>query len=696
MLQAHSNRLSSKKDVATLNVLSNKQQVFKFIVDVDSCIEAISYNVAVEDANFEFSTNATWSYGASTANNPWSTTTPVTIKNKMVIKEGTNITINNMHFEFSSQAQLIIERGATLTINGTTLTADTRCDTATMWHGVEVWGTTGAYQSHIVGGIRNSGQFILHNSVVEDAMVGVTNAKHHQNSLNNPLENYFVTGFTGGVIKAFSTTFRNNKKDIQFTDYFSTNNGNTYNDLSYFKGCRFVTDAHLNNLNLNPKEHVVMRRVKGIRFLGCTFEIIGDGLTAYTDKTQRGYGIKTYEALFSVAEKCNVPDYSNAPCELAYQEPSVFNNLYYGVYAHGGNVSTQTARITNSNFDNNFRAILFVNLLESEVTNNRIFVGYNLSYGSNFNDLAYGLYMKGCSQYKVENNDFSTSNGYYGVYVNNSGQEANEIYRNNFTNFTVACQAANINGDIFTSNGAKGLEFRCNQYFNTQDFDIYVSSGRVKSFQGLCYDDLGPVNNVFSYTAMYGDYWLEDAPATTIQSTYRYRPSSGVNLKPRDGYFNVNNNTGIGECSSLPAFNYTDNCPVRDNRVINVEGSLVFSRLKVMNTNLNQPYRYAFTETFEHFKGKSKISTFSTFTGKENVTIYPNPAKTQFTIAHNLNVVDGEIVLTVYDVMSKALLKQTLTSNEQQINTKMLKSGIYFYTLTQNNNTIKTAKLMIE
>ncbi|MDG1476774.1 MAG: T9SS type A sorting domain-containing protein, partial [Vicingaceae bacterium] len=82
-------------------------------------------------------------------------------------------------------------------------------------------------------------------------------------------------------------------------------------------------------------------------------------------------------------------------------------------------------------------------------------------------------------------------------------------------------------------------------------------------FYSVCTNVMSPANNQFSYTAQYGDYWLESTPLTTIQSTYRYSPfTTGYNLKPRQGFFNISN-TIEQTCSSFPNFNNINSCPDR-------------------------------------------------------------------------------------------------------------------------------------
>ena len=78
------------------------------------------------------------------------------------------------------------------------------------------------------------------------------------------------------------------------------------------------------------------------------------------------------------------------------------------------------------------------------------------------------------------------------------------------------------------------------------------------------------------------------------------------------------------------------------------------------------------------------------------VQVFPNPTKEQFTLSHNLNLNDGLITLVVYDVMGRSLITETIDKEMQVINSTSLKSGVYFYSVVQNNTTVKTDKLVIK
>jgi len=232
--------------------------------------------------------------------------------------------------------------------------------------------------------------------------------------------------------------------------------------------------------------------------------------------------------------------------------------------------------ITQNNFNDNWRGIYLKGLTVPDVSDNVFDVGQIVALPINNNTVSYGLYLDNSTGYKVENNIFNTThNGYLGVYVNNSGTASNEIYRNTFNNLTVASQAAQINGDASSLYTQKGLVFRCNQYNSTSNYDILVSSGIIKNFEGTCIPNnlQSPANNQFSYTAIGGDYWLNNNVFNF--STYEYSPGgNSSNLPPRtintgftSDYINISN-TAEQSCTNQPPFDYNKSCPLRKRRII--------------------------------------------------------------------------------------------------------------------------------
>lgn len=108
-----------------------------------------------------------------------------------------------------------------------------------------------------------------------------------------------------------------------------------------------------------------------------------------------------------------------------------------------------------------------------------------------------------------------------------------------------------------------------------------------------------------------------------------------------------------------------------------------------------------FTETFEIVtpnNSNQRLAPINEIKGNatSEVTIYPNPTKEQFTLTNNYNFEQGNVTLTIYDLMGRTMFTEMVTTKNQIINTTSLKQGVYFYHLTQNNNQLNNGKLVIE
>jgi len=738
-------------------------------VNPECCSEYQAYDVSSEDGTNEYSLNTTWTIG----NNPFGIVnfnTPVYVKDNLTIKSGAIITITGMKFHFAPNARLIIEDGAKLYLNSSVLTSDSRCGNGTMWWGVEVWGQGLQSNQYF-----QSGWFVSNNSIISNAMTATANYKNQLNSLGTPS---IAMGNNGGLIQLTDVALVNNRHDVIMQQYQSWAgiNGTSFpvDDQSFFVNTNFTTSAQLNNPSILPYYHVLIENVSGILFSGCKFSNTAPvGTYAYDE---RGMGIVSNPSKFKVINNL--------------QSTSKFTNLYRGILAYAYQNPKHTAHITNSSFNNIWRGVSLNQVEFSHVSDNTFDVGSNVNLTSS--GTSFGLFLDGCPDFKVAYNAFSSSfGGYLGVGVNNSGVNYNEIYKNTFNELTIGTQASEINGDGSSENSQIGLVFKCNNYTDIKDYDILVSSGKVQSYQGFCYNETTPANNQFSYTAQHGDYWLKDAPDVSINSTYRYSNSTAShNLAPRTtaygfgmDYINLTN-TGEQNClTSLPFFDEAKSCPVKDlysgsdggmeKELTEKEGelesllellndaqldpiqketieellafvkteisqlksdlirSILFADMKINNSELSEntasltakylanqlllkkllpakeyssvkvAFDPEYIELVEMITPPSKTANLATDVAKDSrvgakVSLYPNPAKEQFNIVHNLSVENGVIILNVYDLMGRTLINQPINNTETTVNTSGLKTGVYFYAITQNSVTIKTDKLLIE
>ena len=69
--------------------------------------------------------------------------------------------------------------------------------------------------------------------------------------------------------------------------------------------------------------------------------------------------------------------------------------------------------------------------------------------------------------------------------------------------------------------------------------------------------------------------------------------------------------------------------------------------------------------------------------------VYPNPGTGQLNIKTSINNVDFELI----NLNGQVVIRKRLDENQSDINTEILKSGIYFYRLIdKKNKTVETGK----
>jgi hypothetical protein len=78
-----------------------------------------------------------------------------------------------------------------------------------------------------------------------------------------------------------------------------------------------------------------------------------------------------------------------------------------------------------------------------------------------------------------------------------------------------------------------------------------------------------------------------------------------------------------------------------------------------------------------------------------SINIYPNPNSGIFTINHSINYQELPI-LTVYDILGKKVMENTLPNSTQTIDMSGFNKGVYFATISTKNGQIKTLKMVLK
>ena len=444
------------------------------------------------------SNDGVWTDG----NNPFENqSSPIRITSDLIFTTGSHTTINNMVFEFDEDADLIIEKGASVYLHGTTWTS-LSCEDI-MWPGVDLLGTTNAANSidqlPVSGG--DQGYLNLSNSVIENAMIGIDVGG---NVANN----------AGGIVRASNTDFKNNQNDVMFRKYHYQSGVNYIQNKSYFNSCTFVTDEHLNNNNLSPENHVYLNRVDKIQFRNCSFMNKTD-ISTY-DWLHRGRGIFSYSSSFQVIG-------SNDPWSMSAADNSTsFYKLTYGIHSYGFNNLRSFYKCAKNEFQYCLYGIVNNNTDNVQIYLNNFTLPDAAGFTSN-NTVERGIYLSNSTGYVVEQNFFDGSNDAnvsdtypcaMGIWVHNSGDESNEIRNNDFDEMRLGTYVTGNNIDYVqnvdstpdTQSDQTGLQLLCNTYTNGRT-DIFRASNTSMRWvqggnQGTEYSDpninIIPAGNRFS------------------------------------------------------------------------------------------------------------------------------------------------------------------------------------------------------
>ncbi len=440
----------------------------------------------------------------------------------VIVDSGATLTVT-CRVEMVSSARLIVRPGGKLVVDGGTLTS--ACP-GEMWQGIEVLGDRTKRQLPQYQGtveLRNG-------ATIENAHCGIRTGLQGDAS--------YAT--TGGIIRAEDAYFINNRRSVEFLSY--TNhalNGNVANNQSYFSGCSFTVD----NDNLFSQnngqfiDHVTLWDVKGIDFNGCAFE------NATTAQGDRRHAIYAEDAGFTVDKRCTDPVYNPSTCTCNAFVRSTFSGFAIAIEANtSGNQFP--VKIDHSRFSENGTGVRINGNHFATVTR----CDFDLTTNPQEWRYLYGLYLSGCSGFKVEANQFDGTVQYVdgittGVYVKGSGSSVNSLYKNEFDNLSYGIHAYGNNS---------GLQIRCNE-FGGNGADIFVPSGSsIASSQGSLQTSAGNKfmqaygYNIFNGGAQTITYYYKNS--TTNSYAEPVLNSSGVSVTPS----NTANNCASTLCGITP------------------------------------------------------------------------------------------------------------------------------------------------
>lgn len=479
-----------------------------------------TFDEGINETNVTF--NSVWS---------WNQLNDYLISGTVEIANGTFYIVDS-EIHFGPNGKIIINPGAKLVVQNSTLTSGNCGD---FWKGIELQGNASAPQNS-----NSQGQLIIENSVIENALQGV--------SVYGTLGSQIDWSKTGGIVKSTNSTFKNNWKDVAFLSY-------TFPNDSRFTETEFITTQSLKN-GINPGWHVTMYDVNGVIFEGCEFR----NTVPQASNFHKGSGIKSIDSKFSLTGLC-----VSSPCQNIIH--SSINNLDFGVDATGSNLN-QAVDVSFVNFTNVIRGIQLTGTRNSRVIENNI----QLNNSLNLNDEVVGIHLISCEKHEVENNMIDSQNGIvtsWGIIIDNSNlggisKATNLVYRNELHNLTYGITTFNENAALATNNGAStvvpgtGLVFKCNRFYNGDISDI-TALGAVAINQGICNSLLhDPSNNVFSENpTSQADIWYM-SNNYNMRYFYDYSSNPAFRTEPMSNLYNAAN-TDLFACDNI--FKYSESCP---------------------------------------------------------------------------------------------------------------------------------------
>ena len=364
---------------------------------------------------------------------------------EIIVKSGVTLTVSS-NLKMVKASKIIVEPGAKLVVNGGEIVG--AC--GEYWNGIRLEGNKNLPQTE-----SNQGVVELNNALISDARDAISVIGENSNWEK-----------TGGIIKATNTTFKNNRRSIEFMSY---GEGSNVNNVSYFRNCTFTWDDDLLANESTVQSHITMYQVKGVDFKGCTFK---DERTSTTGLTT--HGILTNQAGYIVNKYLLIPGHGGT---TAVYKNTSFENLTYGIRAE--EADDKLCKIQNSVFDDNDKGIYVTNTDNLYVVNNTF----------NVKSIAHsmGLAAQNSTNFTIQKNDFlGTSNTYAtaGLQIMSSGEDNNLVKQNRFVNLYAGFQALGVNYGINT-----GLELNCNSFSSCQiGIDVHAfplnNATGIKSVQG--------------------------------------------------------------------------------------------------------------------------------------------------------------------------------------------------------------------
>ncbi|MCK6611603.1 MAG: T9SS type A sorting domain-containing protein [Bacteroidia bacterium] len=507
-------------------------------------------DLKVEEEVFEITQSQTW--GASTFHN---------FNTNVTVKSGATLTING-NVTFSTDNWLQIEPGAKVIIDGGKIYNS--CNEN--WEGIHIAGDPQKLQSPT----SNQGYLFLKDAEIANADVAVSTTALNANGTID----WSKTG--GGIVVAVNTTFKNNKRHVEFMEYKKSNNYS-----ASFTNCVFELNqvCHAPTPTVDCLKNMTMVTawgVHGIKFIGCEFKNLDGAHNADQANYNRGLGIYTLDATIQVGASID-------PITCLPQDRGLFSNLTKGiesVHSPSFTLSGQT-NIKHQDFELNDKAIVIENGVGYNVYKNN----FNLYVPSNYyNRLASptdlelgttgiaGIYTNSASGFLLEQNNFTYPNANHSaneivagfVLQNSDGNGGSGNVRlNQLSDAYLGCQ---------TQQNNLALQISCNQFTDNANAinlnPVSNSSNYETPFFGFCDPNNQDIRTDY-FNTFYTNLTYDAANYKVAPKTYVVKPGE-IDRPDQSKSLNVN----VDYCQGIGSVVPKDNCLLTANIQDNCAGTI--------------------------------------------------------------------------------------------------------------------------
>jgi len=508
------------------------------------------------------------------------------LQHNLIIDSTASLTIHNSRVNFPRDASITIKRGGKLILDNALLTS---CNNDEMWGGIQVWGDSAKPQTDLTA----HGKLEIKNgSIIENAHNAVIMARvDNQSGAGNIHWDY-----TGGIIEAENSVFRNIGRAVAFLSYHNKHipSGYEMKNASKIEYCQFINNRRLNISSKRLFAFITMFDVLNVAVRGNTF----------TNEAPRSADVTGNMGIYLEHAHLNLN--ANIP---AFQ--NTFQGLRHGIYVRNFNQAYRL-QVKNNKFIDNYRGIRIENSVQPKIIGNEFKIKgwdeeiniygcyvnpFYQSYDSTY--ASYGLMLDKSSGYTVEGNDFSSYNGVSvssnnigfdrqtGIVVSESGPAANELYGNRFHDLLVGIRAQGVNGQ-YGPILSFGLDYKCNE-FEDEIFTACIGSAKgaiIDIVQGKMqyqpFSDFDPAGNLLKSNSTFPNpipdqFWIDSDYSTSF---FQYVHHNISDYSPQSGRYVTSKVIPVNSGKTLIDFPCeNDSTPY----VSPGSGSAAFSRIGIIN-----------------------------------------------------------------------------------------------------------------